>query len=337
MIDEDYKAITGMNQSLLKHILKSPQAFLRAQEKYAEGDSDEEHFVFGSMVDHLLTEDTPLEDKYYFMEAPKCSDSIKAIVRDIYDSIEYDNFLEDLSGVPDEDILQIIKYHGYQSRWGDEARLKAVRKDGNEYFKSLIASKGKIIVPAEERDKAIICKAALLSDPYTKKYFTKQDNVSILYKFRVEYNYDNIDMKGELDMLIVDHNKKVIIPIDIKTVGDSVYSFPYNFWRFRYDFQAVSYRIGVEYCQKGQEWLSAGYKILPFRFIVVEKDCNNPPLVYEMDRETHALGFMGGERSNGQKLEGFVDAIARYTWHLENDKWDYPREYYQKGLLTIER
>ena len=96
MIDEDYKAITGMNQSLLKHILKSPQAFLRAQEKYAEGDSDEEHFVFGSMVDHLLTEDTLLEDKYYFMEAPKCSDSIKAIVRDIYDSIEYDDFLEDL-------------------------------------------------------------------------------------------------------------------------------------------------------------------------------------------------------------------------------------------------
>jgi hypothetical protein len=336
MIDEDYKAITGMNQSLLKHILKSPQAFLRAQEKYAQEDSDEEHFVFGSMVDHLLTEDTPLEDKYYFMEAPKCSDAIKAIVRDIYDSVE-DDFEWNLLVVPDETILQVVKYHGYQGRWGDEARINAIRKDGDEYFKSLIASKGKIVVPAEEREKAIICKAALLSDPYTKKYFTKRDNVSILYKFRVEYHYQGVDMKGELDMLIVDHNEKVIIPIDIKTVGDSVYSFPYNFWRFRYDFQAASYRLGVEICQKGQEWLAAGYKVLAFRFIVVEKDCNNPPLVYEMDRETHSIGFMGGERSNGKKLEGFADAIARYIWHLENDKWDYPREYYQKGLLTIER
>lgn len=336
MVEENYRTITGMNQSLLKHILKSPQAFLRAQEKYTEGDSDEEHFVFGSMVDHLLTEDTPLEDKYYFMEAPKCSDAIKAIVRDIYDSIDYD-FVEDLLGVPDKDILQVVKYHGYQSRWGDEAKLKAVRKDGDEYFKSLLASQGKIVVPAEEKAKATICKAALLSDPYTKKYFLKKENVDLLYKFVVRYNYDGIEMKGELDLLIVDHAEKIIIPIDIKTVGDSVYSFPYNFWRFRYDFQAASYRIGLETCQKGQEWLNAGYRIRAFRFIVVEKDCNNPPLVYEMDQETHAIGFMGGERSNGQKLEGFVDAAARYTWHLENDKWDYPREYYQKGLLTIER
>jgi hypothetical protein len=281
MIDESYRTLQGMNQSLLKEILKSPQAFLKTQKRYAEpGNSEEEHFVFGSMVDHLLTESTPLEDKFYFMEATKASDAIKAIVKDIFDFVleTYSNPIKDLNEVEDKDILQIIKYHGYQNKWKDDTKVAAIRRDGDDYFKSLLASNGKIIVPVEEKNKAIICKAALLSDPITKKYFTvEKGEIEIIYKFVLEYEFNGIPMKGEMDMVVINHTTRTIIPIDIKTVGDSVYSFPYNFWRYRYDFQAASYRVGLEKCKKGVEWLSKGYTISAFTFIVVEKECINPP------------------------------------------------------------
>jgi len=48
----EYRTIDKLNQSLLKKILKSPQAYLRAKEKYKEDDDvTPEHYIFGNAVE----------------------------------------------------------------------------------------------------------------------------------------------------------------------------------------------------------------------------------------------------------------------------------------------
>jgi hypothetical protein len=78
----EYRTINKQNQSLLKEILKSPQAYLRAQEKYMnEDDTVPAHFVFGNAVDHFVTEETEFTDKFHIMGNSTVSDTIKKIIK----------------------------------------------------------------------------------------------------------------------------------------------------------------------------------------------------------------------------------------------------------------
>ena len=53
----DYKTISALNQSTLKQMLISPQTYVRAKERQlARVESTEQHFIFGSVVDMMLTE-----------------------------------------------------------------------------------------------------------------------------------------------------------------------------------------------------------------------------------------------------------------------------------------
>jgi len=61
----------------------------------------------------------------------------------------------------------------------------------------------------------------------------------------------------------------------------------------------------------------------------------NPPMIFNVPNEVMKIGFEGGTLSSGKKYEGFIDAIARYFFHKNMGKWDYPMEYYQKKSLNI--
>jgi hypothetical protein len=81
---EDYRRMQKLNQSLLKKILISPRSFLEAQKKYQQqDDSTEEHFVFGSMVDLMLTgTKAEFDEKYYRVsDDVKCSEASKNYYR----------------------------------------------------------------------------------------------------------------------------------------------------------------------------------------------------------------------------------------------------------------
>ena len=62
----DYKTISALNQSTLKQILISPRAYVEAKERQlARVESTEQHFMFGSLVDMMLTESKEDFNKKY--------------------------------------------------------------------------------------------------------------------------------------------------------------------------------------------------------------------------------------------------------------------------------
>ena len=339
----DYQTISALNQSTLKQILISPLAYIKAKEKQlARVESEEQHFVFGSMVDIMLTEPKENFDKKYLVVPDDIgvTDVIGRIIKGVYDDdfgeILEEKTLEDYR----EQILQHCNYEQYQSRWKDETRINKIIEQGSKYVDILKESGTRIIITESEYAKAVNCVMALRNDKYTSKYCQKKSNdpnIEIINKYIIEFRYHDLDFKGELDRVIIDHKNKTITPIDFKTTSKSVLNFEKDFWYYRYDFQAAVYTWGLssDSNERFQKLYEDGYRFKAFLYIVVETYLNNPPMVFRIRKSAIDIGLFGGERE-GKKYQGFIDAIKRYKYANKNNAWEYPMEYYQnEGMNNI--
>jgi hypothetical protein len=338
----EYRELKKLNQSLLKEILISPKAFLEAKRRQETSEkSDQEHFIFGTMVDIMLTGTKEEFDKKFFRVADdvKCSESVKAIVDGVFDEASQDiTPVEDLDKYPDL-IVKHCRYLGYQPKWGDEAKVKAIVTAGAKYFDVLRKGVGKTLVSETEYSNAVSCKVALQVDQFTRPFVDRKYDIDVefLDKPIVEFELNGLEIKGELDRVVINHATQLITPIDFKTTGKSIHGFESDFWYYRYDFQAATYRTGLPTHSRIKELLKAGYTLGPFHYIVVEKSLKNAPLIFIVTPEVHTIGLAGGERSNGKILDGLTQALARYKYAEENNAWDYPMEYYENnGRVMIE-
>lgn len=342
---EEYREITALNQSILKKILDSPQEFLKAKRKQEERDpTTEEHFIFGSMVDIMLTGTKEEFDKKYAVlkDDVKCTESISVVVEGVFrDHLYLENAGQvSLKELPDL-ILQHCKYANYQSNWKDETRVTKIIELGSKYFEVLKTTVGKTVVSQSEYAKAVNCKAALQVDQFTREFVVQKakPNREFLDKFIIQFEWKGYNIKGELDRIVIDHDKKTITPIDFKTTSKSVNNFVSDFWYYRYDFQAAVYFRGLTLSEIPaiEELLKNGYKLENFLYIVVEKNLNNSPMIFSISNKVIDVGFSGGILSTNKKLEGFEQAMSRYEFAETNNSWDYPMEYYNNnGSIILE-
>ena len=332
----EYREIQALNQSSLKKILISPKAYKDAVSKQEE--STEDHFVFGTMVDLLLTDTKENFDKKFYVVPANlnCTDTVQNVVKEVFEEVDGE-FIATLEGYRNE-ILKHCKYQNYYSNWKDDTRVDKIIEQGKGYFEILKQAKGKITVSDVEYAQAVNCVAALKTDQFSIKYVRKlHSDVEFKDKLVIQFKFKELDFKGELDRVVIDHKTKTITPIDFKTTSKSINSFSSDFWYYRYDFQAAVYRFGLPQHPEIGVLIHKGYTIENFLYIVVEKFLNNLPMVFEISDNIIHIGYNGGELSNGKKLEGFSQAIERYKFAQENDAWDYPMEYYKnKGKISIE-
>lgn len=343
-----YKEIQAMNQSLLKTILKGPRKFLETQEKYLLQEENKangirevipKHFIFGSALDHMLTEDVEFEDVFYVMEdIDKPSDTVCGIINVVFNEY-YDprmlqkQSLSDFKGA----IIESAARCSYQSNWKADTIFDKIVEGGSAYFEQLKESVGKTIITREEYSRVVIAASSLKSDPYTSFYLKKTKDIEIIKKPIFQFTFQGINFKGEGDLITIDHKNKKIYPLDIKSTGTDVLTFPsQSFFKLRYDIQAAFYSKGINEYPPVKELIEKGYTVEYFKFLVVNSNNIGLPMVYTTTHETIRLGQLGGVRSNGIKLEGIVQCIKRYKYHLESGNWDHLAEYYECGELKLE-
>ena len=335
----DYRDIPALNQSSLKKILTHPKDYLSAVKR--TGESKESHFVFGSMVDIMLTGTREEFDSKFYVDRSNIniSDAVKIITNDIIE--ELNNLGVDLKNWAQERdiILKHVVRNSYQGNWKDDTRIDAIIKAADSYVNMLSEVNGRAIVDELDYSKAINCVASLRSDQFTNPFsmLAKKapKGVEIFDKFIVSYEHLEVNIKGELDRVIIDHVTETIKPIDFKTTSKPLMSFMGEFWKLRYDFQAATYSIGLLNHPEIKELLDKGYTMDPFKFIVVHVDCITSPMVFTVPIKAINIGFHGGETSV-RYYEGLEQAIQRYKYATENNAWEYPQEYYQKGSIDIE-
>lgn len=350
---QKYFESEAISQSQLKLLLVSGEAFLNVKEPKLFFE-EKVHFILGSALDDWITMgDDFFKANYYVSELEdKPSSTIKSIIQRYYDltkELDFENLSETQA---DSYLLDAIEEHEYQAKWKNETRIKKIKDEGNEYFLELKASEGKTILSIEEYAKILEMKDVLLNHDYTSRYFNIANNkfadIDCFYQLPIYHNINisnkKIPCKALLDMVHVLHDEKIIIPFDIKTIGDYTKHFDKQSKKRRYDIQASWYTRALE---AWRDMHYPGYEIDSFRFIVISTTHECEPLIFEtnqffLDAGQHGTYSMlqGGTNNNFTKstyikTEGWETLLYQYVWHMENgfDKdW---KNVYNKGVYVL--
>lgn len=181
-------------------------------------------------------------------------------------------------------------------------------------------------------------KSSLISNSFTSKYFRYNVYWEGYHQVPIYFSsYEGVQCKALLDMVIIDHINKKIIPVDIKT---SSREFTIGLHNYEYYLQAAHYTEALNKLQVGEghspvlTQLPAGYTIDNFRFIVASSKDYKPATIFLMtDKDLHYSEHGGTIRK--KNIKGRKQRIEDFKWHATNNNWMFPRDYYKNEGVTL--
>lgn len=233
--------------------------------------------TFGSMVDTLITDGKEAFDKRFFVATmPELSDTLKKIVESLYD--KFGTIAVNIHQVSDKDIITECGLFEYGKTWKNETRISKVKTEGSIYYNFLKLSNGKEVVSTEMYDAAVNCVEALKNAEATRWYFADNnpwDGIERFYQLKIKGKWEDIDLRCMIDLLVVDHKNKIIQPVDLKTSGHPEYKFYQSYVKWNYNIQQSLYTYLIKQLIATNPEYSE-YKVMPYKFIVVNKDTCRP-------------------------------------------------------------
>jgi hypothetical protein len=269
--------------------------------------------TFGSVVDELITGDSnSFNDRFEVAEFPNLKPSSETCIKALYEKVG--DTLFELKDIPSQTVLATLNKNKFFTTWRNETRLKEITKpECAEYYRLLCSSNGKEVISQETYDIAFDTAAALRESPSTRAYFGDNhgNGIERYYQLKFKDTINGIDFRCMADLIIVNHNKKQIIPCDLKTSGHHEWEFAESFLQWRYDIQARLYwRIIRDNLDKDPYFKD--FELLNYRFIVVNKE-SKTPLVWEFPetKNTETL-WIGNKKLRtpweiGKQLRNYLD------------------------------
>lgn len=326
---EEYYNNPRLSQSKLKLLLSGPKAFneVKEPELFFE---EKKHFIIGGAVDCLLTQGEEIFNKNYYVSTlnEKPSDTIKSIIQEVFSVVIEPT--EILSNHRDA-ILIACNNHNYQSNWKDDTRVNKICEN-YLYWLELLNSRGKTILSQEEYILIDSIVQSFKTHPVSESLFNFDElNKEIFYQFPIYFEFEGVEMKALLDIVIIDHINKEVDIYDIKTIGDEVINFYKSYSRNRYDIQAITYREAMRYYLSKNGMFK--YKIKPFKFIVESTINIGNPCIFEMSEEACIVAYEGLSRHfintsdytgvepsyiTKAPYKGFKQLINDYKWYVKN-------------------
>ena len=246
---------------------------------------DTPSLTFGSIVDCLVTDGEDAFNKQYIVsDIPSMEPAVEPIVKEIYQL--FHNSYTDINDIPDASLLPTINEFGYQPRWKPDTRCKVVREKGQQYYQTMFMAGDKKIITQDVYNKAFACVRALKDSPQTYYYFMEDnpfDSVQRFYQLKFKQELNGITYRGMADLLIVDHERKMVIPCDLKTSASKEYEFYKSFVKWQYAIQARLYWRLIRKTMDQDEYFK-DFELRDFRFIVVNNNSTPNPLVWEFDQ-----------------------------------------------------
>lgn len=210
-------------------------------------------------------------------------------------------------------------------------------KGGVQYYKFLLNKGDKTVVPYEMYSNAVDLVNTLKTHQYTKDYFKEVNNedyqicfqVPIVYKLPASVG-ENIEGKALIDILLINHKEKCVIPVDLKTTSSKASEFSSSFIKWKYYLQCSLYTYGLQSI--------CTYDVMPFRFVVAPTQDIYRPLIYRVSKKTIEIGRFGGNNPfTGTYMKGWEQLSKELVWLRETGKNVYPKEVYDNnGCLTID-
>lgn len=242
--------------------------------------------TFGSAVDSIITGgQEEFDERFMVAEFPSTPDSITKMVKSLFS--QYGDSYRSLITIPEDAIIKETEYQSYQMNWKPETRAKVIKEKGADYYNLLFIAGSKTILDTQTYQDVCNAVKALKESGATKFYFADNNpfepNIERFYQLKFKACLEGIDYRCMFDELIIFHDTKEILPIDLKTScksSDKEWDFPKHYIEWNYQLQNRLYvRILQEVISKDSVYKD--YKILLYRDIIVFKG-NNTPLVWKI-------------------------------------------------------
>tara|TARA_R100001591_G_scaffold46098_6_gene56963 strand:+ start:3072 stop:4064 length:993 start_codon:yes stop_codon:yes gene_type:complete len=282
----------------------------------------EKHLIEGRLLHLLLLQPDNFENDFALMPGKIPSDNVRKVLKDITLYTDEKN----LDKVEDFIILDSLKHMNlYQSLKDENKRLAKIRTvECGDYYKFLSASEGKDIIDQDMYDRTLerveIVKSKKdimdLLDPVITDFELDETETFAESYLQCDLRDLKFGLKGYIDKYIIDHKKRTITIIDIKTSGKSIVNFVdtvdyYNYW-----LQAAIYTMLV---LKNVPDGIQGYKI-NFNFIVV-------------DTYNQVYNFEVSEVTMQTWAEQLMLVLKACQYHLDEMNFDLPYEFINNKVI----
>jgi hypothetical protein len=308
--------------SSLNKLMWNPAVFYQMYVLGMKEERTDAHLVQGKIVHALLLEEEKFNDQFIISPAKLPGDSVKVVIDRVfshYQELSQNGDLRTELIDFDQAILDVMvdmNYH--QSLKTDQQRLdKIISADSTSYWAFLKSKGDKTLIDQATYD---FCKGAVDIIKTDKSLcdliacnITDFDNKEVFNELPLSVEYANapFGLKGIIDNLVIDHDKKTIFINDIKTTSKDLKDFKETIEFWSYWLQAVIYctMVAIKY----KELIESGYS-LKFHFIVI-------------DRSFQTYPFYVTESTLNDWLKRMDKVLEAANWHYVNKKYDLPYEF----------
>ena len=248
--------------------------------------------TIGSVVDCIITGGEDEFRSLYTVLDINITDSGMDICKALIDQCLPFNTFEE---IPENIVSEVAKSTGFwqADKW-DNTRYKQVLKCGNvaEYYNALRQS-DKTIISNNDLQMAVAMVQALRESPATAGYFADNDPMSPVrryYQLKFAAKFEGVGYRNMADLLVVDYDKKIVWPIDLKTsLSCAEWDFEQNFKKWHYYIQARLYWRIIRANMDADPYFK-DFTLEDYRFIIVNPKTLTP-LVWEFPL-TKSLGTL---------------------------------------------
>tara|TARA_R110002020_G_scaffold229316_5_gene440062 strand:- start:370 stop:1395 length:1026 start_codon:yes stop_codon:yes gene_type:complete len=313
-----------LSHSSLSALSVSPQYFLKYKRR--ELDRDSKAFDLGSAIHCYMFEFTAFHNRYVISPSNPVGGMMGIFI---------ESYVEAEDTMINENMPEKLKLDGYLTlhelcydksgfKTALETVLKKFNSDENQaYYKFLKENLGKTVLSQDDMNTILACHASILKhEKATSLIFPGTGDRKP--EFEISWIYKKVDVKSIIDNLILDvENKKVYI-VDLKTTSKSVYNFERSYNTYGYYRQMAIYKLAVHsYLEKLGINLQ-DYDISSY-IVVVQTTGLHECVVYKPDSLDLSIG-----------IDEFDGLVHKYKWHVNNDQWDFPMEYYNNnGIINL--
>ena len=330
MENDFYSKPFEFSYSSLNKLMWSPQVFYQLYVLGNKEERTESYLVNGKIIHALLLEEAKFYDQFIISPTNLPTGSTRTVVdRVFYHHVELANsgdqrteFNEFSDAVLD--VLKDINLH--QALKTDQQRIDKMYTSEAESYWNFLKTKGnKTLIDQETYD---FCKTGVDLIKMNKDIcsligcnVTEFDNKEVYNE--IPMNCQVVDksfgLKGIIDNLIIDHDKKIIYINDIKTTSKDLKDFPESIEFYNYWMQAAIYTtmVAVKYMYLIND---DNYEI-KFHFVVIDKMYQ--VYAFPVRHETMTVWF--------NKLTNFLD---KAEWHYSNKDFTLPYEF-ATGSVTL--
>ncbi|MBV1929360.1 MAG: PD-(D/E)XK nuclease-like domain-containing protein, partial [Gammaproteobacteria bacterium] len=236
----------------------------------------------------------------------------------------------------ENDILNAARKLKIYTKYSDDKIFQTVCNAGDEYFKDRMESRGKNLIKPEMWQQCAATAMTLMTHPYTAKYFAQGvKGIEIIYQFKFDVVVNGRRVKGMLDCVVINHNAKLIFPVDLKTGEAPNKEFPMLYTLHRYHIQGALYREALKSIVDNDFELME-YEVKPFEFVYISKLNPNKPSRFSVSEDMHQAALVGFTDKYGYEYRGVYDLMDDYYYSKENNNAMYSQEEADnKGLIEM--